>query len=241
LWFLTFAGALMALAVYALYRFRVNQLLEVERVRTRIASDLHDDVGSGLTQIAILSELAQREPPSNKGEQLSRIAELSRELVDGMSEIVWAMNPQRDQLSDLVQRMRRFASDIFESRGIEFEFHAPGLESNLSLRSDVRRQVYLIFKEAINNSIRHSGCTQVGLTLSTEKGELLLKISDNGHGLLELKGEDSGSGGHGLKSMTKRAADLGGSLEITSQPGGGTQVTLRAPLGRKLKNLLKTT
>jgi len=240
-WFLTLAAAMLALLGYGLYQFRVNQLLEVERVRTRIASDLHDDVGSGLTQIAILSELAQREPPSNKGERLSRIAELSRELVDGMSEIVWALNPQGDQLADLAQRMRSFASDVFEPRGIEFELHAPIADTITRLRSDARRQVYLIFKEAINNSVRHSSCTAVRASLSLENGQLLLQVSDNGTGI-PLNDKDDGRGsGHGLKSMRKRAADLGGSLEVTSQSGSGTKISLRVPLGRKFKDVLKTT
>jgi signal transduction histidine kinase/streptogramin lyase len=240
-WFLTLAATLIALAGYGLYQLRVNQLLEVERVRTRIASDLHDDVGSGLTQIAILSELAQREDASDKSVQLSRIADLSRELVDGMSEIVWAMNPQRDQLADLVRRMRRFASDIFEARGIEFEFRAPAADSNLPLRSDLRRQVYLIFKEAINNSVRHSKCTRVDLVLSAEKGELFLKISDNGCGLRESQSESDGGQGHGLKNMRKRALDLKGTLEIASLPGGGTEILLRVPIARTFTSIAKAT
>jgi signal transduction histidine kinase len=158
-----------------------------------------------------------------------------------MSEIVWAMNPQRDQLADLVRRMRRFASDIFEARGIEFEFRAPAAESNLPLRSDLRRQVYLIFKEAINNSVRHSKCTRVDLVLSAEKGELFLKISDNGCGLRESQSESDGGQGHGLKNMRKRALDLKGTLEIASLPGGGTEILLRVPIARTFTSIAKAT
>jgi two-component sensor histidine kinase len=240
-WFLMLAGGLLFLLGYVFYRIRLNQLLEVERVRTRIASDLHDDVGSGLSRIAILSELAKREKPGDTGEQLTRIADLSRELVDGMGEIVWAMNPQRDQLGDLQQRMRHFASDVLEVRGIEFSFHTTVADANLPLRSDFRREVYLIFKEAINNSIRHSECTSIEVMLSTANSEFFLQISDNGCGLQKVKEEDGGLGGLGVKNMTKRAATLGGSLEIASRAEGGTQVILRVPLTGKLRNLLKTT
>ena len=240
-WFVGLVVLFIAFLGYAAYQFRVNQLLEVERVRTRIASDLHDDVGSGLTQIAILSELAKRETSSGKGEQLSHIANLSRELVDGMGEIVWAMNPQRDQLSDLAQRMRRFASDIFASSGIEFQFAALSGDSNLTLRSDLRRQVYLIFKEAVNNSIRHSGCTRVDLQLAVEGRELQLTISDNGCGVREPQGGSPDGDHHGMENMRKRANSIGGSVEITSKPAGGTQVCLRVPLARKFSDFLKTT
>lgn len=240
-WFLSLAALFIALLVYAAYQFRVNQLLEVERVRTRIASDLHDDVGSGLTQIAILSELAKRETSNERGEQLSRIANLSRELVDGMSEIIWAMNPQRDQLTDLAQRMRRFASDVFAPSGIEFRLAGLPGDSNLPLRSELRRQVYLIFKEAVNNCIRHSGCTRVDLQLSVEGKEFRLTISDNGCGLPGLQ-KDSGNGDHhGLANMQKRAKSIGGSVEITSEPAGGTQIRLRVPLTRKFGDYLRTT
>ena len=240
-WFLSLAALFIALLAYAAYQFRVNQLLEVERVRTRIASDLHDDVGSGLTQIAILSELAKRETSNDGGEQLSRIANLSRELVDGMSEIVWAMNPQRDQLTDLAQRMRRFASDIFAASGVEFRFAALPGDSNLPLRSDLRRQVYLIFKEAVNNSIRHSGCTRVDLQLSVEARELQLTISDNGCGLQGPQRDSENGDHHGLENMQKRAKSIGGSVEIMSKPAGGTQIRLRVPLARKFSDFLKTT
>ena len=231
-WFISLMVGFTALVVYGLYQFRVNQLLEVERVRTRIASDLHDDVGSGLTQIAILSEVVKQDDSSNKGEQLSRIADLSRELVDGMGEIVWAMNPQRDQLSDLVQRMRRFASDVFVARSIDFEFHAPPADLHLPLRSDVRRQIYLIFKEAVNNCVRHSGCTQVSISMVVERGELKLEVSDNGKGIVADENSEARGGGHGLGSMKQRAAEMGGKLEIESSRGEGARIFLRAPVSQ---------
>src|SRR5262249_18993827 len=132
-WFVAIVLTLVGLIAYALDRYRVRRLLEIERVRTRIASDLHDDIGAGLSRIAVLSEVARHESgvPTPVTERLSVIARASRELVDSMSDIVWVINPERDQLSDLNQRMRRFASDIFTSRGIEFTFHSPGDEQHL--------------------------------------------------------------------------------------------------------------
>ncbi len=242
-WFLSVAGLFVVLLSYAFYRYRLNRALEVERIRTRIASDLHDDVGSGLTQISILSEVVRQDRNGGvHSEQLQRIGDLSRELVDGMGEIVWSLNPQHDQVSDLVQRMRRFASDTLLARCIGFEFEGPGEALDVSLRSDFRRQVYLIFKEAINNALRHSGCTEVHAEFSIEKGSALLRIADDGCGLAGRKNGGDGTSGHGLGSMSSRAQELGGTLEIISKPKQGTEIVLRVPLRHSVwKSFIKTT
>jgi signal transduction histidine kinase len=240
-WFLSLLVIVVAFAGYRIYRYRLDRLLELERVRTRIASDLHDDIGSGLTQIAILSEVVRQQKSAANNEQLSRIADLSRELVDGMGEIVWALNPQRDQLADLVQRMRRFASDVFVARGIEFAFHAPVADLDAPLRSDVRRQVYLIFKEAINNTVRHSGCTRASISVAIENKELAVEIEDNGEGMAAKQGAESSDGGHGLQSMKRRAADAGGIVKIDSNPDTGTRILLRIPLARSILRERATT
>ena len=242
-WFLAIAGSLVVLLVYAFYRYRFIRALELERIRTRIASDLHDDVGSGLTQISILSEVVRQDKnASSLNEHLARIGDLSRELVDGMGEIVWSLNPQHDQASDLVQRMRRFASDTLLGRGISFELDAPREALDFPLRSDFRRQMYLIFKEAINNSLKHSGCTAVRAQFTFEKGIAILKFADNGCGLAKEKDGADGTSGHGLGSMRARAKELGGTLEINSRAKEGTEILLRVPLGHSiLKGLIKTT
>jgi signal transduction histidine kinase/ligand-binding sensor domain-containing protein len=242
-WFLSLVLLLLSLTGYAIYRYRLNQLLELERVRTRIASDLHDEVGSGLTQIAILSEVArQQESSPTSSSQMEKIADLSRELVGDMSEIVWSLNPEHNQVVDLVQRMRRFASDVFVARGIEFAFQAPVESLDSRLRSDVRRQIYLIFKEAVNNCVRHSQCARVELSLKVEKGELYLRVADNGCAIGAGKPGANGIGGHGLKNMRERAAAMGGTLEITSNDAQGTLVCLRVPTGRsRLAKVLKPT
>jgi len=143
-----------------------------------------------------------------------------------MSDIVWAINPKRDHLRDLVQRMRRFGEDALQARNIAFRFHAPSLEQNIKLEADMRREVFLIFKESINNMVRHSACTEAEIDFQIEEGWLVLKLSDNGKGL-DLTHE---SEGQGLLSMRQRAKKLGGELDIRSPNGQGTTVTLRVPL-----------
>src|SRR5207253_3013310 len=198
-WFVTLALILTGLIATAIIRNRVGRLIELERVRTRIAADLHDDIGSGLTRIAILSEVARHQVSVDApvGEPLSMIATASRDLVDSMSDIVWAINPNKDHLRDLIQRMRRFASDLFTARQIEFTFTAPGEEQALKIGADLRRQVFLIFKEAVNNIARHSACTEARIEMRIENGSLMIKVADNGAGFDPAEMSD----GHGLQSM----------------------------------------
>ncbi|HWT01937.1 MAG TPA: two-component regulator propeller domain-containing protein [Pyrinomonadaceae bacterium] len=244
-WFLALAALAMTAVVYMTYRYRVRRLLEIERVRTRIATDLHDDIGASLSQIAILSEVAsQRVGRDGDGasvtEPLEMIANTSREMVDTMSDIVWAINPRRDRLSDLTHRMRRFASDVLAARDIKFRFSAPPDEKVLKLGTDLRREVYLIFKESVNNVAKHSACTEADLEIVVAGDWLVVKVSDNGKGFDAAaagNGHHDGMGGHGLHSMRQRAAALGGSYEVESGKGRGTTVTLKVPVaGRGLKS-----
>ncbi|HEY3027961.1 MAG TPA: two-component regulator propeller domain-containing protein [Pyrinomonadaceae bacterium] len=233
-WFVGLVTMLVGVAAIAIVRNRVARLIELERMRTRIAADLHDDIGSGLSRIAILSEVARRQASVDTavGEPLSVIAGASRDLVDSMSDIVWAINPNKDQLRDLVQRMRRFASDLFTARQIEFRFCAPGEEQPLKIGADVRRQVFLIFKEAVNNMARHSACTEAEIELRIERGWLALRLEDNGPGFDPAQVSE----GQGLSSMRARAQGLGGELQITSNQGKGTEVILRVPLTVKMSH-----
>ncbi|HZT61424.1 MAG TPA: two-component regulator propeller domain-containing protein [Pyrinomonadaceae bacterium] len=233
-WFVLLAGAAVALAVHALYRYRLRQLLALERVRTRIATDLHDDIGSSLSQVSVLSEVVRRRVGADPevAEPLKMIAQLSRDLVDSMSDIVWAINPKRDRLSDLTQRMRRHASDVFTARDIEFTFVAPDPQRNMSVGADTRREVFLIFKEGVNNLVRHSGCTAAEVEFRILDGALELTLRDNGRGF----DPNLDSEGNGLASMRQRAAKLGGALDISSGNGHGTTLRLKAPSdGRRWK------
>ena len=230
-WFLTLSMLAMALAAFMAYRYRVSRLLELERIRTRIAADLHDDIGANLTRITILSEvfdqqLERGDKPDHSA--LSSIAEISRESAASMRDIVWAINPKRDRLLDLSRRMRGFASDIFTSRNIQFQFHAPDRDRDLRLGPEVRRDVFLIFKEAVSNVVRHSSCAEAVIQLSVEGKELVLTVSDDGEG---FDPGDDGEG-QGLASMLRRAEGFGGTLEVGPNDGRGTIVLLRVPIGK---------
>jgi ligand-binding sensor domain-containing protein/two-component sensor histidine kinase len=228
-WFLTLVAAGVGFAAYAVHRYRVRRILEIAGMRARIATDLHDDIGSNLTRIAVLSEVARQQTAEGPTkERLDSIAAISRESVSAMSDIVWAIHPERDGLRDLVRHMRRHAAEAFSVGDVELRFSAPEAEGALKLEIDVRRDFFLVFKEAVNNAARHSGCTRVEVDCRADSGHVALRVSDNGSGF----DPNAAGDGQGLPSMRRRGQGLGGSLEIASSKGGGTTVCLRVPIDR---------
>jgi signal transduction histidine kinase/ligand-binding sensor domain-containing protein len=230
-WFIAALLALTALVIYGFYRFRLSRLLEVANMRTRIATDLHDDIGANLTKIAILSEVAQQQSGQKNTENgtdnlFGSVAEISRESVSAMGDIVWAINPKKDSLLDLTRRMRSFAEDILERRDIRLEFHAPLPAPDLKLDANIRRNIYLIFKESVNNIVRHSGASVVKIDFLFAGKELVLQVADDGKGFDTQQEYD----GNGLLNIKNRARDCGGRLEIDSVTGKGTKIVFRAKL-----------
>ncbi|MEO6393408.1 MAG: triple tyrosine motif-containing protein [Pyrinomonadaceae bacterium] len=260
-WFLLLVGVALAALAFGLFRYRFAQLrsvnlalrdaniasenlrrvkesrlAELERVRSRIATDLHDDIGASLTQIAILSEVAQQQSAVGQVPRLplEKIYQVSTGLVSTMGDIVWAINPRKDHLVDLVQRMRRFASDVLTAKEIDFEFNAAVEDSDHVLGANIRREVYLIFKESINNIVKHSRAKMVEISFSVADGRLDLRIADDGVGFAlppdatrpGANAYDEEPGGNGLFSMKRRATELGGVFAIESGPGKGTVTIL---------------
>ena len=242
-WFFAGVAALLSAVAWSLHRWRLARVVELERVRTRIATDLHDEIGSSLSQIAVQSEALRRslEPAGAEGlegpgRRLGQIATVASEMVDAMSDIVWAINPRRDSVGDLVQRMRRFALDTLDARGIELHFAAPVAGIDARLDAERRQQIYLVFKEAISNAARHSGGREVAVSLVLEPRGLALVIEDDGCGPGVPADRPDGRGGTGLPSMKRRAESLGGTLDVVPRPGRGTRVEMRIPLGARARN-----
>ena len=231
-WFEALALAALAALIYAMHRYRIAQLLQVERIRTAIATDLHDDIGASLSQIAILSEVARLGNETDKGvpeEPLRKIASLARELVDSMSDIVWSIRSEPDGMDSLVRRMREFALDVLASRAIGFELRVPESSGNLHLKLQSRRQLFLIYKECIHNVARHSGCTRAVAELSLADRDVVLSVRDNGRGFGQADPPPS-HGGTGIPSMKRRAGNVGGTVQWLSTPGGGCTVIVRIPV-----------
>jgi len=231
-WFETLALASLAGLVFAAHRYRVAQAVQIERMRTSIATDLHDDIGASLSQIAILSEVARGDAhlgQSGPNERLERVAALARELVDSMSDIVWSIRVEPEGVDSLIRRMREFANDLLETQAIAFELRVPGLDTRIQLGLQARRQLLLIFKECLHNAARHSGCTAVEADLRVEDREMLLRVRDNGRGLHDSDPPRT-NGGTGIPSMRRRAESMGGRMQWTSGPEGGCTVEVRLPM-----------
>jgi signal transduction histidine kinase len=170
----------------------------------------------------------------NLASPLERIKGVSKELVSVMSDIVWAINPTKDTLPDLIQRMRRFGSDVLSGQGVRFDLRAPEVENDFQLGANIRREIFAIFKESVNNTVKYAGATAVEVDFQIRENTLFLKIEDNGNGFnpAEILSEDfkPEMGGNGLVNMRRRAADLGGTCQITSAIDQGTRIELQVPL-----------
>jgi signal transduction histidine kinase len=239
-WFITLMIILLAAFIYYLGTMRTKNLLAIEKIKSKLAADLHDNIGSGLTEISILSEVASRKNNSEQklsGSELNKISEISRQLVDNMSDIVWVVNPSRDSLHDLILRLKDNYSELLNSMGISFK--SKNLESlkEVKLPMDVKQNLYLIFKEAINNSIKHSKCRHITLESNLRNDVLEISLTDDGNGF----DETIHSKGNGLKNMEKRAAQIKGRIKIKSSVSSGTSIRFIGKSGstNKFKALLK--
>lgn len=222
-WFLTLSILFVAFVIYYLSTIRYRGLLAIEKLKGKLAADLHDNVGSGLTEISILSELASQQIQNvtqNTSQHLISISDKARQLIDNMSDIVWMVNPQRDSFYHLILRLKDTYSDLLNLAGISFRTSNLEELSSLKISMEHKQNLYLIFKEGINNSIKHSNCKKITLEANLNKDELELILKDDGIGL-DARNETLGSG---LSNMKNRAAAIGGELTISSSNEGTTIV-----------------
>jgi ligand-binding sensor domain-containing protein/two-component sensor histidine kinase len=224
---------LVALVTTIINRYHLKQVLRIERMRTDIATDLHDDIGSSLTGIAIFSQLVKRELKRGtltSTEMLDKIVKSSQTLIDSMNDIVWSINPDNDSLEDVILKLEDFAVKLLEAKGMEVGISIPNELKNITLAMDKRRNLLLIFKEMINNVVRHSQASRVFLEVRIENNnghkELLVAVKDNGVGFCieEVKK------GNGLKNIRTRSALINGKINIHSAKGNGTKYELSVPV-----------
>jgi signal transduction histidine kinase len=230
--------AAVGLGVALIVRQRSRRRLAVlerqralEQERGRIARDIHDDLGSSLTRIVMLSESARSgiDPPEQVASHLDEINQTSRELTVRMSEIVWAVNPEHDTLDSFATFAGNHARTFLQRAGVRCRLDVPVALPALPLDSAVRHQLFLAFKEAVHNAVRHAGATCVGIVLAIGDGQLTLAVQDDGRG---FDPRSSAGRGHGLANMARRLGDLGGECTVDSAPGRGCTVRLRVPLPR---------
>jgi len=211
-------------------RQKVEQQRFMDQERARIAHDLHDELGADITEISMLATRAQGDVGGGEEGRrcLEQMADKSRQMVAKLEEIVWAMNPQHDSLGALVSYFSFFADRFLGLACIKLNVDASEDAASLSVEARVRHQLFLAFKEALANVVRHSGASEVRLVVRVENRALRVEVTDNGCGLREP--EAKGGGHDGLANMRRRMARLGGHFEIAGEAGRGTTVALSAPL-----------
>ena len=238
-WFITLVVLTVAFFIYYFGTINVKSQLEIEKLKLKIASDLHDNIGSGLTEISILSEVAKRSEGHSETivkKDLQKISETARQLVDSMSDIVWVVNPQRDSLHDLIVRLKDSYNEFFSTIGISFQVKNIEKSDDIKLPMEYKQNLLLMFKEAINNSIKHSGCKKIILEAFYKNDiiEIILKDDGSGFNVNEV------NFGNGIKNMENRAKKIKGKLSWQSITGKGTTVAFSGKLGKinKLKSLI---
>jgi signal transduction histidine kinase len=242
-WFRLFCGFLaagaVAGAVSLVARRRMRRKMErlerqqaLERERARIARDIHDDLGASLTRITMLSQFGHVESdhPQAAAENLDRIYQTARNLTRAMDEIVWAVNPKHDTLDSLAEYLGKFAQDFLKPAGIRCRLELPMQLHPVPLSADSRHNVFLAFKEALNNVVKHSGAAEVRISLASDERGITLIVQDDGRGFTLTAREESTantdrlSTGNGLLNMRRRMEHIQGQFEIGSTPGAGTTV-----------------
>lgn len=205
----------------------------IELDRARIARDIHDDLGAGLTEITLLSELAQRDPDQNASNYLGQISTAARNLVRAMDETVWAVDPANDTLEGLMTYASKLAQDYLGAAGIRCRLDVPTHAPELPLEAEVRHNLFLAIKESLTNVVKHSQATETVLRVQAQGNRVIISIVDNGHGMASSSsspagGEGSGrlDSGHGLSNLAQRMEAIGGHCVVTSEPGQGTRVDL---------------
>lgn len=206
----------------------VKRQQSLEQERSRISRDLHDDLGSGLTGILMMSE--QIQATDNReliGNSLEKIKHSSRNMVDQMGEIIWAMNVKNDTLENLLTYIHTYALDYFENQNIKLNLKMPEKIPDVVMTGMMRRNIFLVMKESLNNILKHAGATEVNIKIESNNSNINITLTDNGKG---FEKEKTRKFGNGLKNMESRMSDISGTITIESNPGKGTKTLISFPL-----------
>ena len=233
-WFMLIVVSGLAGIALLLLRYRSKQRMREQALRDRLARDLHDDIGSTLGSISYFSELGKQQLEeadiAAAHSVMERMGARSREMIARMSDIVWSVDPKNDGGGSLIERMQLFAAEALAAKDIALDFRADANVAAQKLDMVQRRELFLVLKESVTNAVKHAACTKVRVELRIDHGHIVLVVQDNGKGMARSHADRLN--GNGLASMHKRAAAIGGRLEITESEGGGTRVHLAAPLRR---------
>jgi ligand-binding sensor domain-containing protein/two-component sensor histidine kinase len=221
-WFSVLVGLLVLSIIYFIYRYySMRKIVDIERMRVQIASDLHDDVGGSLTEIALQTDLLRtHDLQEEMKETLKQIGQQSRHVVSSLDDIVWSIDARNDSFGDLTDRMQDYVNNLFRNRDIQVVYHLDELDMGASLPVEIRENIYLIFKEAVNNVAKHSDATVLEIGLQTNKNSYQLAIRDNGNS--QQNGRKTGQG---LTNMKMRARRIDANLTLKNKQGFTVEVT----------------
>jgi ligand-binding sensor domain-containing protein/two-component sensor histidine kinase len=205
--------------IYGLYRIRINHLKKEEKIRNQVASDLHDELGSTLNSVKVFTNLAMMEKDNSS--HLEKIKEAAQSAIAGVKDIIWVLDDKRDTLDHLLTRIGQFAKPICEAAGISYNQQSGGNE-NYKLGKEEKRNLYMIIKESINNSIKYSDCSVIEVLIKNKAGKLNITVTDNGKGF----DNTTITSGYGLKNILRRSEEIGYRVEINSSAGNGTLIYL---------------
>ena len=233
-WFFSIAAVFIALVIYVMYRYRINELLKRQAIRNKIAQDLHDNVGSTLSSISVYSQVAkiyqQQEKMEPLKDTLEKISATSSEMISEMNDIVWAINPRNDNMETILQRMESFARPLLASQDVKFHFTYDLSIQHQHLEMAKRKNFYLIFKEAVNNALKYSGCKNLWVEIHLHHHQLELSVKDDGKGFDTNKVRSMNTlSGNGVRNMEMRAREMKGNFKIQSD-ATGTKITLAFPI-----------
>ncbi|MEP7377503.1 MAG: two-component regulator propeller domain-containing protein, partial [Chitinophagaceae bacterium] len=233
-WFFAIIAAFISLIIYAMYRYRINELLKRQAIRNKIAQDLHDNVGSTLSSISVYSQVAKIYQQQNKMEPLQdtleKISLTSSEMISEMNDIVWAINPRNDNMATILQRMESFARPLLASQEVKFHFSYDLSVQHQHLEMTKRKNFYLIFKEAVNNALKYSNCKNIWVDINLHHHQLAITVKDDGKGfdIKKVKSMNTLSG-NGVRNMEMRSKEMKGTCKIDSGENG-TTINLAFPI-----------
>ncbi|MBS1600649.1 MAG: hypothetical protein JST75_20670 [Bacteroidetes bacterium] len=230
-WFYLLLILFAASAIYAVYYIRQRQLRSKEQLRSKIARDLHDDIGSTLSSINIFSKLALQKVHSDQnksGELLHKINERSEKTMEALSDIVWSINTRQDDMKNVLAKMLEYLGEVAEPSGIQYEFNVDKSVNNVQVDMEIRKEIYLIFKESINNAVKYAACSLLQVEIKKEQKNLVMVIRDNGKGF----NMNNIIPGNGINNMQERASRIKAGIEITSSIGQGTGIRVTLPITR---------
>jgi signal transduction histidine kinase len=227
IWFQLGMLAIISGVILAFFLYRDRQRRRLQQMRDAIARDLHDDMGSNLSTIKLLSEFELMKHPAEKQQPLRTILEKTNLVMESMYEIIWSINPAKGQATDIISKIKNYIIQVLEPLNIDIHFELAGdlSEKDWGLTIDQRRQLFLICKEAVNNIAKYANATHVTFSLQRERGHVVITIIDNGIGF----DPKNVVPGNGLLNMKVRAQALHGEVVVDSTPGEGTRVKVRLP------------